>query len=145
MRKVLFMPKEGEQIKLRNFEMKRSQGLGVWLRQLSGLSLIFMMASLSSCHEMSDTINESDRILSQYTIGSSLDSLRISEDQIIFRLENKRGWNAADMNVVLKGYGQPKKFVRNNHTLLLLGRGEYAVYLYFDIGDKLVDKEIVGT
>lgn len=145
MRKVLFMPKEGEQIKLRNFEMKRSQGLGLWLRQLSGLSLIFMMASLSSCHEMSDTINESDRILSQYTIGSSLDSLRISEDQIIFRLENKRGWNAADMNVVLKGYGQPKKFVRNNHTLLLLGRGEYAVYLYFDIGDKLVDKEIVGT
>jgi len=85
---------------------------------------------------------EASRILSQYPIGSLLNSIEIEPSTIIVQLENKRGW---PLKVVVGGYGEPDKFVAYPHTLVLVDLGENIVYLYFDEEGKLREKQLVGS
>lgn len=97
------------------------------------------------CNEIYNMVNEPNRILSLYTIGDKFESLNINESKIIFQFENHKEWNNSDMNIILKGYSLPKKFIKNNQKVIIVDKGEYAVYLYFNFKNVLVDKEIVGT
>jgi hypothetical protein len=104
--------------------------------------LIFILFhTFFGCSEFS----EPKSILSKYTIGSRFKAIPLKKSDILIDFAYKRGIDSSDINLILKGYAQPKKFLKSNQRLIIVDHGEYAVYLYFDDNNKLVDKEILGT
>lgn len=90
-------------------------------------------------------VNRPNKILSEYKLGTALDSMSFKQGDILYELTNDRDIKSSEINVVFKGYARPKKFIKSKHMLLIIDHGEHAVYLYFDENKKLVDKELVGT
>lgn len=90
-------------------------------------------------------VTRPNKILSEYKLGTVLDSMSFKQSDILYELKNDGDIELSEINIVFKGYAKPKKFIKSKHLLLVIDHGEYAVYLYFDKNKKLVDKEIVGT
>lgn len=102
--------------------------------------LIFLFLVI---YELSDIIEDPDKILSQYKLGSDMKSLQINEKEILFQLKtDDKIWN---INIIIRGYEHPDKYLEKNQELILIGKGEYILYLYFDEKGILIDKEIVGS
>ena len=92
-----------------------------------------------------DLIEEPDKILSEYNIGEKYDELNIAKNDIILRYNFDENMSEISIKVILKGYSKPEYFLSKSENLIVVDRGEYAVYLYFDKSGILIKKEIVGS
>jgi hypothetical protein len=88
---------------------------------------------------------ESKKILSEYKLGIEINSIPIKKYDVLFEFEVDSNSKIEDINIIKNGYAHPKKYLKKNQKLVMVFKGEYIVYLYFNEEGKLVDKEIVGS
>jgi len=107
------------------------------------LLLFVIVIGFIVIYELHDVPGDPDEILSRFKLGSKIDSLPINEKEVFFRLKSNDKFE--NMNIIIRGYEHPEKYLEENQELILIGIGEYIVYLYFDDKGILIDKEIVGS
>ena len=108
---------------------------------LLGCFIIFVVIRMGSYIIYSVGLtNNPQKILSVYKLGSSLSNL--SKNEKVLR-EFVGPLKATD--IAIKGYALPKRGLDKGEKVLIIDRGEWVVYLYYDSMDILTYRSISGS
>jgi len=106
----------------------------VWILIIGVLSLIFFIWGRVEEYKLS-------RLLNKYQIGEKYSKIITEEDLIIQKLKGplKRD------NIPTLGFTKPSIDVAKDQYIVIINKGEYLLYLYFDKNNHLIYKEAGGS
>jgi len=88
-----------------------------------------------------ELIDDPNKILARYTIGSKLTDVKNSNVKILQEYDGP----LEPSQFAITGYSLPKRGLNNGEKLLVIDQGEWIVYLYYDSKSILIYKSISGS
>jgi len=108
------------------------------------LGIILIILIIIFCGKFAEyfgIISNPKRLLNTYVIGENRNNINISINEIYTEIKGPKGIN----DISIKGYSKPNYILDNNQYLVILDKGDYMIYLYFNNKDVLIHKEALGS